>query len=233
MELSDCMKGEETIVRVSNCAIMIIDDPKNFFSRTNESDALINELRVIAADSFGVEIEDKSLRGIRDHVINVDVCALCFLDEILVGFASVRILEKDNILFLHGIAIREKIQARGIGSLVMEILIDYCKNKTIAFTAQNPVMYDLLIRFCNKIFPSPGQNVPETMYDLGCHLAGGRNGIFDPKSFTIKNLYSQCLYPQIPKSKNMIVDQWFEKALRFESDRSTRDGILLIGKIKK
>src|SRR3989338_8223295 len=219
----------EKVIEMGDCIIKLIDNTEEFFT-AGENESIIYRLREIAADSFGVEIEDKSLEGIRDHVIHVDVCALGYINKVLIGFASVRILHELDILFVHGIAVLMDEQTKGAGSKLLKALIEHYTKNRLAFTTQNPVMYDVIKKFCRDVYPSLEQKGPEKIQGIGCKLMEGRRGVFNPRTFVSQNLYSCCLYDSIPLSKKQFVNEWFDRVLRIQN-RITSDGILLIGKL--
>lgn len=121
--------------------IVTIDKARETFGRS-EAEPVIVELRDVAADAFGVEVELKSIDGIRDHVMNVNSCFLAHDGRNLLGFASVRIFSEFDLCYLHGVAVRNRDQQKGIGIQLLNALINHNPRSILAFTTQNPVMYD-------------------------------------------------------------------------------------------
>ncbi len=225
------LKRKEKLLRINNYDIILIDKPKDTLDINNNTH-FINQLRILAANGFGVKIENKSIEGIYKHVIEVDSLIICYLEAKPIAFASAKIIKKENIIFLCGIVVNKKNQKKGIATLLMETLYNHHKKPMIALTTQNPVMYDFLRKFCKEIFPSPKQNkIPKDLQKIGYKLIKDRNGIFNPDTFIIRNLYPKCRYEKIPQSKNLEINQWFDKCLRIRN-RTSKDGILLIGKVK-
>lgn len=226
-KLVEIIGGRGKIINGENCSILLIEDTKTVFCR-DEVVPVIEAVRIIAADGFGVEVESQSTEGIKDHLINVSACAFICINEIM-GFASVKVFEELNILFLHGIAMRTDCQSKGLGKMLLQEIIKFYPKSMIAFTTQNPVMYDVLSGLCGKVYPSP-QNpyVPDHLQKIGNSLMAGRIGKFDERIFVSRELYQKCLYTKIPQSRNYEVDQWFMHTLNMDS-RITRDGFLFIG----
>ncbi len=223
---------KERIIKDKKCTIKLIENTERFFTK-KENKELVHQIRVIVANSFGVEFENQSLKGIRDHIVSVDICALGYIDNELMGFASVKLLHEMNILYLHGISVLAKVQAKGIGSKLLSNLINHCGNRRIALTTQNPVMYSFLSKFCQNIFPSLERSlkVPKRVHEIGRKLIKGRRGIFDSETFIVKGLYTRCLYGQIPQSKDSLVNKWFNESLEI-CDGSTLNGVLILGEVK-
>jgi hypothetical protein len=133
---------------------------------------------------------------------------------------------------LHGAAIQKSAQSNGLGKKSIEIILRKCKKKYIAFTTQNPVMYESVKKFCYITHPSPtNRYIPTEIKEIGMQLMEHRRGNFDSTTFITTNLYSECLYAKIPCSRNTDVNLWFEKKLGMKN-RRTRNGFLFLGKLK-
>ena len=78
--------------------------------------------------------------GIRDHVMNVDVCLLACDDNNILGFASARIFSKFSLCYLHGIAVKNTEQQRGIGTKLLEFLMQYYSKLGRVALCTPPVM---------------------------------------------------------------------------------------------
>ena len=216
-------------VNRDGCNMIFVEDTRDILNQ-DESIPVIEAARVIAADGFGVDVQLKSLEGIRDHLINVSACAFVCLGE-LMGFASVKIFDELDVLYLHGIAMRTDCQSKGLGKRLLQEIINLYPKSKITFTTQNPVMYDVLNSLCCKVYPSPQNHiVPTYLQELGAELMAGRRGKFSKETFVSEGLYQKCLYDKIPQSKNSSVDQWFQHALCMEN-RKSKDGLLFIGEI--
>jgi len=103
-EFERFLQENSLVSRSNEHCIAIIDKPGKTFSKC-ESLPIIDLLRIITANGFGVEIEKQSLQGIKDHVINVDRVSIAYSPTDLIGFASARIYSDLNLFWLHGMAI--------------------------------------------------------------------------------------------------------------------------------
>jgi len=226
-KLIQIVGGQE--VERDGCSIISVDDTRSVFCQ-DESIPVIEAARVIAADGFGVDIQSQSLEGIRDHLINVSACAFVCLGE-LMGFASIKIFDELDVLYLHGIAMRTDCQLKGLGKRLLQEIINLYPKSKISFTTQNPVMYDVLSSLCCRAYPSPQDHVvPAYLQELGTQLMAGRRGKFNKETFVTEGLYQKCLYDTIPQSRNSSTDQWFQHALGMEN-RKTKNGFLFIGEM--
>jgi len=224
---------KKKIIRNGEHTVRLIEDTKRFFAK-RENKKLIHQIRVITTDGFGINLKDMSLAEIREHIIDVDVCALGYVNNELAGFASARLLHELDILFLYGIVILADVQTKGAGSKLLSNLIGRYNKCRIAFTTQNPVMYDLLAKFCQNIIPSleRSSEVPEWAHEIGYKLMEDREGVFDSNTFITQNLYTKCRYKQIPRSKDPLVNRWFDESLEIR-DGLTLNGVLMIGEVKE
>lgn len=190
---------------------------------------LTHELFKVAASAFSVPESPAFYQDVKNHIMEADMLAVCATQEKVLGFAAVKNLFKIDTFFIHGIAIHADAHKMGVASRLIDRLLINSQCRRVAFTTQNPRMYCLLREKVGRCFPSPAEPlVPQSEHDYGAKLVQGRAGNFDPETFVNKDLYSQCLYPSIPNSGDMEVNNWFHSALEIE-DGKTRHGILLCG----
>lgn len=213
-------------------SISVLENPKPALTDDTHKefvDDLIDKLQVITSQSFGIELEEQSSDGVRDHVVNVDTLAFLHNRDTVLGFASSKTFCHDRSFYLHGVAIAQQFKGRGGGIILTRTLVEMANLPQIAFTTQNPIMFCLLKSMCSKVYPSPEQTVvPMNLQDLGTRLMAGRAGEFDKTSFIAYKLYGRCLYDTIPTCKDPEVNQWFMKALNIEVGL-TRNAFLFIG----
>lgn len=215
-------------VDIGDYSVAMIDNPCTMFQEDGSA-KIVESLRIVVAESFGVPAEKKSIDGIRDHVANVDVLAVMYDDEKIFGFASARIMPEHDLFYLHGAAVLQKIQGKGISLSVVKFLIEKSKMSRIAFTTQNPAMFCLCKRVFGLVYPRPEiVAVPRRMEVLGAELMKGRKGEFSPETFVAKDLYSSCLYDRIPDCKDVTVNEWFKNRLNIENGMS-RNAFLFVG----
>lgn len=227
MNISDISMYDEVNIK-------IIDDIPAFCSTLD-----FECVRLVIAQSFGVDAQDKKLSGIKSHMSGVDILVICYdCRERFIGFGSANILN-DSCVFLHGLSIDHHYQNKGIGlDIVRNIIysaqsisksIDY-----IALTTQNPNMYQLISKICDgKVMPSPTKDllcVSPVIKKIGYMIARNKNGKFNANTFVIKNLYSSCLYKQIPCTSNLLINNWF-KSLIGIIDGISCNGVVVVGQL--
>lgn len=142
-EFEEFLRKNSLVSRSNEHCIAIINKPRETFSK-RESLPIIDLLRIITADGFGVEIEKQSLEGIRDHVINVDRASILYSLQDILGFASARIYSDLDLFWLHGMAVSKKSQGKGIGFALVKILFENSGMSKMACTTQNPVQPKIL-----------------------------------------------------------------------------------------
>ena len=135
-------------------SVAVINDPPGMFQE-EDSRKVVESLRIVAAESFGVPVERQSIDGVRDHVTNVDVLAVMYDAEKVFGFASARIIPEHDLFFLHGAAVLRATQGKGVGLSVVKILLEKSKMQRIAFTTQNPAMFCLCRKVFGLVYPRP------------------------------------------------------------------------------
>lgn len=214
-----------------NMTIILIENPKNVFS-SNESVSIVEQIRNVAANGFGVDPESQSIQGIRDHIVDVDALSVCYINENILGFGSVKFRKDLDMVFLHGIVVLMSQQGKGIGSMILEPILRFRKYKRIAFTTQNPAMYGLAIKLCSTVYPSlVNRDIPINIMEIARAMMEKRKGIFCDRTFVSKNLFSKCLYNQIPVVKDPKINNWFRESLSIKNGIS-RDGMLVLGDLK-
>lgn len=199
---------------------------------TGECSALLEDFRIMAADSFGVAVQAKRSEGIRSHVYNMDLLAIIHDDHEVYGFQSADIRKDLGLCYLHGIAVKQSFQSSGLGKALIEVVLRQQPYDRVAFTTQNPVVYYLFQKLFQEVYPSPDQRiVPSSLQDIGRALRVGRDGSFDPERFVITNCYRECLYTSIPRAHDATVNAYFQEELAIQNN-TTRHGFLFIAEGK-
>jgi hypothetical protein len=213
-------------------SVAILENPRVVFSEADIQDfisGVIDEIHVVAAQSFGVDLKDQSREGIHNHVLAVDSLVFLHQQDEIVGFASARLFPSDEIFHLYGVAISPVAKGNRAGTILVKALAYHAGMRWIAFTTQNPLMFCLLRSLVAEVFPSPKQReVPSSLREMGMRLVRGRPGNLDPSTFIIRGLYDKCLYGSLPISRDSNVNRWFADALNV-MDGVTRDGFLFVG----
>lgn len=192
-------------------------------------DSIINDLGVIATESFGAKLDEQTNDGVRNHVIEVDSLGFIHKQNKLLGFASSKLFHEDRLFYLHGVAIATEFKGRGGGTILVKKLAEIAGFPRIAFTTQNPIMFCLLKKLCRKVYPRPGvEEIPQELKKLGCKIIDGRSDGLNPEKLVVNQLYGRCLYNQIPDCTDLIVKQWFTESLEIEGGL-TRNAFLFIG----
>lgn len=224
-----------TIPRGDGVSVSVIINPRPVFSAPQISryfNGLSASLCVVVNQSFGTDLENDGDDGIRNHIVNVDSIAFIHNNEQVMGFASAKLLGKNNtVLHLHGVAVDDEFKGRGFAKRLVSGLLIVGGFTHLTCTSQNPVMFSLLSSVCDKVYPSIGEaKIPSEIISLGENSIIGRAGTLDPKTFIIKDLYEKCLYQSLPRSKVDAVNDWFDSSLGVK-DGTTRDAFLFVGEV--
>lgn len=193
-------------------------------------EALLNVLGPLVGESFGLAMRERSADGVRSHVERVDGIVFLEQDDELVGFASARyLLPLYKIFYLHGVAIHPKAKGKGGSKELIKALASLAPSWPIAFTTQNPVMYDVLRGLYGKTYPHPYvSDIPDAVQSIARYIMQYRPCRFDSCKGVAEGLYDECLYATLPASRDPIVNDWFASALEVEDGR-TRNGFLFLG----
>ncbi len=221
----------DCVVQNSENTFFLIEDFARKVSKLPavQVDKLVDVLYPIAVSAFQVSPSSKFYDDVRNHITEAGSLLVCCSGSSVAGFVSVMDIVECDTLFFHGIAIDSRFHHSGIASMAFDVLFDHSKRKRVAFTTQNPRMYCLLRKKVKKCFPSPEfPNVAETEWKYGQGLINGRSGSFIPEFFILQDLYTSCLYSEIPLTKDEKVNSWFQQSLTVESGQ-TRSGLLLCG----
>lgn len=214
-------------------SISVLKTPKPVLtSPENEKvvEKIIDELDVIATESFGAQLDKQTDDGVRNHVIAVDSIGFIHRQDKLLGFASSKLFPENGLFYLHGVAIANKFKGKGGGTTLVKKLAETAGLPKIAFTTQNPIMFRLLRSLCCEIYPHPRmKEIPEEVKILGKKIIEGRSNGLDQEKLVVNQLYGRCLYSKIPDCKDRVINQWFEKSLNVKSGL-TRNAFLFIGK---
>jgi hypothetical protein len=190
---------------------------------------LLARLGPVVGHSFGQMMAEDSDDGLRPHVENVD--AIAFLEDagVIAGFASAKYLAIRNTFYLHGIALHPNVKGKGGSKALISALKTFAPASPIAFTTQNPVMFDVLSSLYANAYPNPvTREMPEELRSIACQIMQYRTCRYDARTSVASDMYDSCLYRALPTSRNQAVNEWFAQALRVEN-QLTRAGFLLIG----
>lgn len=219
----------------NNFKIAIIENMQRLSEVIDKNEFVLDHFHDATADAFGVENKEKGHDGVKDHVLNVSMIAVCYNKNTVLGFASIKKFIGVHVFYVHGIATRMKMQGTGIGNMMISrLLLDNPEFEFLSFTSQSPVVHQLMKRYCSGIYPTLNfyQPIPMTLQKIGTNLMRSRKGSFNPENFISQDLYSNCLYGHgIPMSKDIELNRWFENSLRITSGMSN-DGFLFLGKIR-
>jgi ribosomal protein S18 acetylase RimI-like enzyme len=228
-------------ISFDDVSIFIVDDPSKFFLKAHmktESDKVISQIDSVVTSGFGHELGD-GIDGTRSHVVDASMVSIAVCDDKIVGFASCKLypLTDHRIFYLHGVAVDREHKGKKIGTRLISSLLDSSGMDHIALTTQNPIMYCLVEKLSENLFPAmksvvdPPGAFSNTAYTL--LIAGNRPGFFDQSLFVVYDLYSECLYDSIPKSNRHEVNSFFAKRLDVDARNRTRNGLFLMGKLKQ
>jgi hypothetical protein len=172
-------------------------------------------------------LDEKSDDGTRAHLQNVNGLAILHQDKHVLGFASA-FFPKEDLFYLHGVAIASSIKGRGAARALVEALRRSSGSGDMSFTTQNPSMFCLLQSMCERVYPNPNEAMPVHLQTKAKRLMERRAGTFDSSSGVAKNLYGRCLYPHIPASRDDSINEWFSSKLNIRENQ-TRHAFLFIG----
>lgn len=203
-------------------------------SKPVEFDSMVALVAKETAESFGLTFDEKGSDGTRNHLIDADALGVWIHDDNFAGFASARHFVREEVFYLHGVAIANSAKGKSGSKRLVQTLIETGPpSNRIAYTTQNPVMHCFMRSFCDTTYPSPTEPVvPIEFRPLAPILLAGRDGTPDEQSFVIRDLYKKCLYPGLPQSQDEQINAWFGKSLRAQNG-ITRDGFLLVGPLRK
>lgn len=237
--ISSMVPDEEILF--DDVSLSIVKDPKRFFLKEHleiESDKVIAQIDKVVTSGFGHELGD-GLNGTRSHVVDASMVSIAVCNGEIVGFASCKLYPfiDHKIFYLHGVAVDREHKGKKIGTRLISSLLDSSDMDYIALTTQNPIMYCLVEKLSEGLFPVMKEIVhPPESFSNTAHtllIAGNRPGFFDQSLFVVYDLYSECLYDSIPKSNRNEVNHFFAKRLGIDARNRTRNGMFLMAKLKK
>ncbi len=217
--------------RFKDWKISILDNPSGTFSAQTEIvNLVIGEITTFTVNSFACELDESSNDGVYRHVVDASRLIVLHSDDEILGFAAEKSLGVKEIMYLHGVAVSDKAKGFGVGRTLIETLLTCSVKQHLAFTTQSPVMFCVARALLNgKINPTPLKKLVTTeLTEIGRRLIKERPGTFEPHEFVVRNLYGDCLYPQIPQSNDQLANNWFSDSLRIDKG-VTRDGFLFVG----
>jgi hypothetical protein len=219
----------EVVFRNDMSAVLVTgaEGKKVVFDEENpDAKRLLAELAETIARSFCKELDESMKAGATRHLQNHDSLVILYDKHGPAGFASG--FSKEELLDLHGIAIAPRAKGSGAARIMLNLLRSASGAKGITFTTQNPVMFRLLRSICTTTYPNPQGNVPEVLQSHITMLTQGRPGLLSPATGVIRDLYSHCLYPVLPESRDLVVNEWFSRMLETYEGR-TRNAFIFLG----
>ncbi len=213
--------------------VSILDNPGSILGvQTEVVKSIVTEITAFTAKSFGQTLDENSGDGVYSHLITASKLILVHSDEEILGFGAEKHVEVEDVVYLHGAVVSNKVKGLSIGKMLMEIRVADSKKSRFAFTTQNPLMYCIGMSVANgKITPShANRGIPATLADDGQKILQDRPGVFNPETFVVQSLYSTCLYSLIPQCHNQVINHWFNQSLEIKEGQ-TRNAFLFIGKL--
>lgn len=201
-------------------------------STAKDLSRIVKKVFPSTANAFRQHESELFYEDVYDHVKTSHSLLICYLESNVVGFASFKDFMELDTLFVNGIAIHSAHQGCGIARKSVDMLIKHVPRKRLAFTTQNPCMYQLVRSKSKIIFPHySGINIPDIEHEYCSQLMSGRQGEYDPRTSIAKGLYGSCMYPHLPRCHDQTINNWFDHALSVK-DGQTCDGMLVIGVLK-
>ncbi|MFA6535913.1 MAG: hypothetical protein WC250_02080 [Candidatus Paceibacterota bacterium] len=225
------LAGSGKEVKFRGFSVGVLAKPKLAFSRAPKdfSEALLEKLYRTGISSFGRPESRGFYDDVKEHTQDGDMLALAYSDTDVLGFASANLHSEHDLFYLFGVLIGKQHKTRGVGIATVKTLFAESGLRKIGFTTQNPVMFCFLRKLCKRVSANPASPiVPAEWRKSAKVLMSDRNGSFNEQTFVSHDLYSQCLYDEIPKSDDEEVNRWFQTSLRIR-DGKTRDGFLFLG----
>ena len=220
--------GQVTVMETMK--VVLIERPQRYFTETGDREFLCL-MQQVASSAFGIDIDLGGADGVYSHVITVDILSIAYNDQAIMGFASVNLLPHLQTLFLQGVAIAPLFQNYGLAKkLVKPILAKFATWKYASCTTQNPIVYLLFQQLCQSLYPETQSPIPPEITSLAIKIMPHRLNQLGLNNLTIKNFYDSCMYRQIPKVPNHVINELFARALNIRNGTS-RDAFLLIGKL--
>ncbi len=222
----------------SGLEIAVFIKPHSFLTAIATQQNFFDHLDDLVTDSFGCNLgtgED----GSKANFLEGNLTVIFTVNNVVAGFASYKTSDSTSLfknttqisspLFLHAIVIKEKFKGTGIVKKVLLFLAKATGNNKFACTTQNPIMYCTIKNIYRYIFPDikgkrTGTFIPHYDGWLGDFFKE-RDGRLE--TGVIPSLYDKCLYPTIPLSKDIEVNEWFLQNLNIVKGKTT-SGILII-----
>ena len=201
----------------------IIENPKKRLSCL-EKKRIVEETSVVVSDAFEVPMSEELIQSTEEHVINVDVLGLAVSEKKeIVGLISIKKLSVCDLIY--GIAVKKRHQRKRIGR---RLIRETCKG-ILAVRTSNPIIYLLLERECNRVFPSlTEQRVrnKEAVKAANHVLTALGTGLsdFNEETFVIKNAFPEPLEEELPKCSEELVNDWFKQKL----SNSSRNAFIFV-----
>ncbi len=208
-------------------SIVDVHDPKSL-----RGSKIAEELAGVARDGFGTNITDDDANN---HILNVDLLQLIYVQGRLVGFASYDIFEFSGmkVLYLSGVVIRKDNQTKGLSKMSLGNAIGTIQPDVLTMRTQNPVVYHLASEFAKEIYPSDGLRGPsyELCVSIGEYVAVKRLGMrnYQKELFFEKGTYGTALNDKVPD----VVDERARSVFEgLKLDRQRGDSIIIVAMLR-
>ena len=167
--------------------------PKKYFFDLREDFLGVCE---VVREAFGSNIDEED---IYHHVVSPEKVYLLRGEENqpvgMFSYTTKNIFGKE-LLYIEGIAISKKFQGRGVTQAVNSVV--HSGENYIGMRTQNPHMYRVLEKFCDKTYPSINGELSELVFDLGKVLGMRLDDKGVARGYYGKSLYGKVnLHPRI------------------------------------
>ena len=212
----------------------MILDPQKYFTFEGDRDFL-QIIQKIAAEAFGVPTSRKSLKGIYDHVVNVNILLVAFNSDTIMGFSSFKLFPNVKTIILHGMAIDPTFHGSGLAKQLIAPVLSDESFSYIACTTQSPIVYHIMRSIGLNTFPRiDDTTTPAEISSVEKVLISKKGYQFTPinyETLVLEKYYIRCLYPQIPESKDQALNGFFKRSLSIENGLSL-NAFLIITQIR-
>lgn len=199
----------------------------SYFKQRIVTNGLISQITSVVNDGFGKQGDEKDIEA---HVFDSESIGLAYEGSRLMGFATVQNYSEINLCYLHGVAVA--VTGKGVGSLLVRHMCLESGMDLLGFTTQNPAMYLSAKKYTTEIYPNSNNFVSKDIVSIARKITIHRQGVFRD-DLVIEDLYSDCLYPQIPVPQDQQLWKWWKDKLSLDVTGKGRNGFVCIGKIRK
>jgi|GEM_PF-1933930 hypothetical protein len=217
---------------VNGAVYSLLPEPDAFFAQNNDEQTLA-PFHSVATGGFGVSGAQESVEGTMG-VLRSDRLLLLHCEAKLLGFASLLVLESLSTAHLHGIVLSQEMQGKGSAEKLVRAALSDLPCRYLTFSTQSPRMFCLARKLTDWMFPDPG-HLPlqsEEVVQVYAAVAERRGCEVNLQTGIIRDKYEACLYRAIPRSRDDMVNDWFDDSLEI-ADGTSRHALFFIGALKK